>query len=78
DPEGGRTTNEHRLSQQVQFAAVRNRNGTPLIIRPTRLEQRMLEGQDDTGWRLRQFVRLQVPIARQGTVQAVAFTDGFL
>ncbi|QBM77957.1 DUF2490 domain-containing protein (plasmid) [Sphingomonas sp. AAP5] len=78
DPEGGRTTNEHRLWQQVQFAAVRNGNGTPLIISRTRLEQRMLEGQDDTGWRLRQFVRLQVPIARQGTVQAVAFTEGFL
>ena len=78
DPEGSRTTNEHRLWQQVQFAAVRNGNGTPLIISRTRLEQRMLEGQDDTGWRLRQFVRLQVPIARQRTVQAVAFTEGFL
>jgi hypothetical protein len=77
DPEGGRITNEHRLWQQVQFAVVRNGNGTPLIISRTRLEQRMLEGRDDTAWRLRQFVRLQVPIARQGTVQAVAFTEGF-
>ena len=29
DPEGSRTTNEHRLWQQVQFAAVRNGNGPP-------------------------------------------------
>ena len=56
---------------------MRNGNGTPLLISRTRLEQRMLEGRDDTGWRLRQFVRVQVPIARQGTVQAVAFTEGF-
>ncbi len=78
DPEGGRITNEHRLWQQVQSAVVRRNNGTPLVISRTRLEQRMLEGQDDTGWRLQQSVRLQVPIAREGTVQAVAFTEGFI
>jgi hypothetical protein len=77
DPEAGRTTNEHRLWQQVQFAAVRSGSGTPLVISRTRLEQRRIEGQGDTGWRLRQLVRLQVPIARQRTVQAVAFTEGF-
>ena len=48
-----------------------------LVISRTRLEQRMIEGREDTGWRLRQFVRLQVPIARKGAVQAVAFTEGF-
>ena len=77
DPAIGRTVNEHRLWQQVQFAAVRGRGGAPLVISRTRLEQRMIEGREDTGWRLRQFVRLQVPIARKGAVQAVAFTEGF-
>ncbi len=77
DPETGRTTNEHRIWQQLQFAALRTRAGAPLVISRTRLEQRMIEGRDDTGWRLRQFVRLQAPIARKGAVQAVAFTEGF-
>ena len=77
DPETGRTTNEHRIWQQLQFAALRTKAGAPLVISRTRLEQRMIEGRDDTGWRLRQFVRLQAPIARKGAVQAVAFTEGF-
>ncbi|MBX8846548.1 DUF2490 domain-containing protein [Sphingomonas melonis] len=77
DPETGRTTEEHRIWQQLQFAALRTKAGAPLVISRTRLEQRMIEGRDDTGWRLRQFVRLQVPIARKGAVQAVAFTEGF-
>ena len=64
DPETGRTTEEHRIWQQLQFAALRTKAGAPLVISRTRLEQRMIEGRDDTGWRLRQFVRLQVPIAR--------------
>ncbi|MGF2076040.1 DUF2490 domain-containing protein, partial [Enterococcus casseliflavus] len=75
--ETGRTTEEHRIWQQLQFAALRTKAGAPLVISRTRLEQRMIEGRDDTGWRLRQFVRLQVPIARKGAVQAVAFTEGF-
>lgn len=77
DPETGRTTNEHRVWQQLQFAALRTKAGAPLVISRTRLEQRMIEGRDDTGWRLRQFVRLQAPIARKGAVQAVVFTEGF-
>lgn len=78
DPERGATTNEHRIWQQVQFVAARTGTGTPLVISRTRLEQRMIEGRADTGWRLRQFVRLQAPIAREGKVQAVAYTEGFL
>lgn len=77
DPETGSTTNENRFWQQVQFAPVRSATGAPRIISRTRLEQRTIEGRDGTGWRLRQLVRAQLPIARQGTVQAIAFTEGF-
>ena len=77
DPAVGATTREHRPWQQVQFVPLRRR-GAPLLISRTRLEQRMVEGRDGTGWRLRQFVRAQLPIARAGTIQAVAFTEGFL
>lgn len=77
DPDTGRTTNEHRLWQQVQFAALRSRGGAPLLISRTRLEQRRIEGRADTGWRLRQFVRVQAPIARGDKVQLIGFTEGF-
>lgn len=79
DPENGRSTREHRVWQQVQFAALRHANGSPKLISRTRLEQRMFEGpgRDDTGWRLRQQVRFQTPIARNGTVHAIALTEGF-
>lgn len=78
DPESGRTTNEHRLWQQVQFAAVRGRDGAPRVLSRTRLEQRMVAGRADTGWRLRQFVRVQAPVAAAGKVLAVAYTEGFV
>ncbi|HTG39941.1 DUF2490 domain-containing protein [Sphingomonas sp.] len=77
NPEAGVTTNEHRIWQQVQFAPVRTGTGAPLVISRTRLEQRMIVGRDDTGWRLRQMVRVQAPIARGGRVQAIAYSEGF-
>lgn len=77
DPEAGATTTEHRTWQQVQFVGLRHANGAPLLSSRTRLEQRMIDGRADTGWRLRQFVRVQAPIAREGRVQAVAYTEGF-
>ncbi|MEW5686625.1 MAG: DUF2490 domain-containing protein [Pseudomonadota bacterium] len=78
DPENGRTTNEHRIWQQVQFAPVRGATGAPRVISRTRLEQRLFEGRGDTGWRLRQLVRFQTPIAREGAVQAIVFAEGFV
>lgn len=78
DPENGATVREHRPWQQVQFVPVRNRGGAPLLISRTRLEQRMIEGRGDTGWRLRQLVRAQVPVARGSLVQIVGYGEGFL
>lgn len=73
----GALTQEHRPWQQIQFAAVRHADGTPMVISRTRLEQRMIEGRADTGWRLRQFVRVQAPIARDGAIQAIVWSEGF-
>jgi hypothetical protein len=77
DPAGGTLSREHRPWQQVQFAPVRHRDGTPLLISRTRLEQRMVEGRDGTSWRLRQFVRLQLPVRGGSPVQLVGTTEGF-
>lgn len=77
DPRSGTATTEHRLWQQVQVPILRTGTGAPLLVSRTRLEQRMIEGREDTGWRLRQMIRLQAPIAREGTVQAIVTVEGF-
>lgn len=77
DPLGGTVSNEHRPWQQVQFVPLRRKDGAPLMISRTRLEQRMVEGRNGTSWRLRQFVRLQLPLDDKGGIQAVAYTEGF-
>lgn len=78
DPEAGVTTHEHRLWQQVQFVPVRLR-GAPLVISRTRLEQRMVEGRRETGWRLRQFVRAQAPVGPESAgLQLVGWSEGFV
>jgi hypothetical protein len=76
DPANGAVSQEHRPWQQIQFAPIRLANGAPLLVSRTRLEQRMVEGRDGTSWRLRQFIRLQVPVNATG-MQVVAFTEGF-
>lgn len=77
DPATGPVSHEHRPWQQIQFVPVRTSTGAPLVISRTRLEQRMVEGRDGTSWRLRQFVRLQVPIKGSSGLQLVGFTEGF-
>ncbi|MBM3928347.1 MAG: DUF2490 domain-containing protein [Sphingomonadales bacterium] len=72
----GAIAREHRPWQQVQFTLLRNSAGRSIVSSRTRLEQRMVEGRNTTGWRLRQFVRAGVPFTRGG-VQAVVFTEGF-
>jgi hypothetical protein len=38
----------------------------------------MVEGQDGTGWRLRQPVRLDVPLGKPGSPQAVLWAEPFV
>lgn len=77
DPANGSVSHEHRPWQQIQFVPFRRADGAPLVISRTRLEQRMVEGREGTSWRLRQFVRLQVPINGSSGLQLVGFTEGF-
>lgn len=76
DPAGGATTNEHRLWQQLSFPILRNQRGLYVWGR-SRIEQRMVESRRDTGWRLRQFVRAQMPLRRGGKLSGVVFVEGF-
>ena len=75
DPEGPAKTNELRLFQQASFRIAGDGRGVTLTGR-TRFEQRTLEEQDGTGWRVRQQVRLTAPVS--GGVRAVAWTEPFI
>ena len=75
DPEGPAQTNEHRVFQQLSFRIIGDGKGATVTAR-TRLEQRFLEEQPGTAWRLRQQVRLSVPLS--GTVNAIAWTEPFI
>ncbi len=78
DPEGGRVSNEHRLWQQIQFAALRGADGSVRLLSRSRLEQRMREGADRTGWRFRQLIRGQIPLAAGRSTFAVVQAEGFV
>lgn len=60
DPAGPAKSHEHRIFQQLSFRIAGDGKGVTLTGR-TRLEKRMFESQDGTGWRLRQQLRLTPP-----------------
>lgn len=71
----GPDVKEHRLWQQATYPVARIAGGA--VSGRTRLEQRAREGGDDTGWRLRQFIRWSRPVA--GTpVAAVVSNETFI
>ncbi len=61
-PGRGDTIVEHRAWQQLTWSTGSLLPGFTLATR-TRLEQRTIEGTDDTGWRFRQLAKLTWPIA---------------
>ena len=63
DPPSRSNVDEHRLWQQFTWGTkLGERKLLDLYVR-SRLEQRWLEGGDDTGWRFRQFLRVVRPLA---------------
>jgi hypothetical protein len=66
---------ENRLFQQVSWSIGRVAGGS--LTSRTRLEQRMFEGRDDTGWRARQNLRWVRPIGADG-VSAVLSSEVFV
>ena len=75
DPEAGRTTNEHRVWEQIGYTILSRPDGLRLTGR-TRLEQRFREG-GDTGWRVRQQVRVEAPLHTASKVNAVVWNEAF-
>jgi hypothetical protein len=71
--ENGPDQLENRLWQQAGYPL--GRFGNVQLSGRTRIEQRMVEGADDTGWRLRQQVKVMVPIARDGRIRFAASAE---
>ncbi len=74
-PEGGPVTYENRPWQQLSFPIAAVKNEFTLTNR-TRLEQRFRNDGDDVGVRLRQQIRLTVPLAQSGW-HGVLWSEGF-
>jgi hypothetical protein len=76
DLRGTLTSEEHRLWQQLGYV-LHQRNGVRLSGR-TRIEQRQRAGAPaDLGWRLRQQLRLQLPLPRS-KVAALVWNETFM
>lgn len=80
---GAAVTHEHRIFQQATWRVVGdgvgNATSRTTITGRTRLEQRLMEGRGgDMGWRLRQLVRLDVPLGAPGKPVAVVWAEPFI
>lgn len=74
---GGGETHEHRSFQQINWSLGRLVGG-PLSSR-SRVEQRWLSHGQDMGWRLRQMLRLAVPIHNEAKgPAALIYAEGFV
>lgn len=73
--EGARDLREHRSFQQLSWVMGKPWGGE--ISTRTRLEQRWRVDGDDVGHRLREMVRLEVPVASNG-LAALGYAEGFL
>lgn len=75
DPLGGTANDEHRAYEQLSVRLLGGPGKVTLASR-TRIEQRWIEGRADMGWRLRQQVRLDVPLGRG--YSAIVHTEPFV
>lgn len=73
---GGPTTHEHRAWQQIAFT-LQQGDSAPTLTARTRAEQRFREGERATAWRVRQQLRIQLPLGG-GPIAAVLFQETFL
>ncbi|MHA6720904.1 DUF2490 domain-containing protein [Sphingomonas sp. RS6] len=76
DPAGPASSDEHRAWQQIAYRLFQNDHFT--IGGRTRLEQRLVEGSGDLGWRLRQQLRATLPVADDGKIKAVLWNETFV
>lgn len=74
-PYSSATTNENRIWEQVIWSG---RAGAMALSSRTRLEQRFLSSGNDTGWRLREFVKVTQPLGSRKVWSAVVSDEYFI
>jgi hypothetical protein len=72
----GPDVGEDRVWQQLSWSGAQFAGG--VISTRTRLEQRWVETGDDTGWRLRQFLKFNRPFRKGGDASLVLSSETFL
>jgi hypothetical protein len=72
----GTAVREHRIFQQASYG-IRN-IGKAEISGRTRLEQRWFSNQDGATWRLRQQIRLNLPLQGPKGLKAILHTEGYM
>jgi Protein of unknown function (DUF2490) len=75
-PRGQNPVRENRLYQQLNWSIGKVGPGT--LSARTRLEQRMFETRNVTGWRARQQLRYAAPVGRTGKTAVVLTTEAFV
>jgi len=75
EPSRGGSIDEHRIFQQLTWTPT-IRGAT--VLSRTRLEQRFIEGNDDVAWRVREFVKIAVPIGSGGGWSLVGYDEVFV
>jgi hypothetical protein len=71
----GRVAHEHRVFQQLNFPIAKI--GDARLVGRTRFEQRMFEEQDGVLLRLRQQIRLNIPLEGPKGLRAILYTEPF-
>lgn len=74
--EGGKDRNEERLFTQLSWTLGKVGRGT--LSSRTRLEHRQLSNGDDTGWRLREFLRYTHPLGDPKKARALVWGEAFV
>ena len=74
-PLGGDSFHEHRIWQQATWSL---RHEDWILASRTRLEQRFVDNSNDTGWRLRQFIKVTHPLPLHPRLGFAAYDEAFL
>jgi hypothetical protein len=74
---GDFTVMEHRAREQVTFDNVA-RLGSGTLSARMRLEQRWREGVDGTGWRMRPYVKVSLPLSKRSKTALVLSSEAFV
>ncbi len=75
DPVGPVEVNEHRIYQELNLTLIKTDGGLAITSR-SRLEQRIFEESDATGWRYRNLVQLTAPITSRNNL--IVYSEPFI